>query len=127
MSQYQRMLTLIELLRRGRERSLRGWTQHAPARTVKGMMCGASDPAAIAWCAAGAAWYADDSIPDCVNDPCYRLYLEALAELRRSRAEVSLDEDHGGHLGCWNDVHHRTHADVVRLYDVTIARVATAP
>ena len=126
MDQNQRMLTLIELLRRGRERILRGWTQHAPARTTKGTMCGASDPAATAWCAAGAAWYADDSIPDCVSDPCYRLYLEALAELRRSLAEVSPDEDHDGHLGCWNDVHRRSQADVVRLYDVTIARVAAA-
>ena len=126
MSQNQRVLTLIELLRRGRERILRGWTQHAPARTVKGTMCGANDPAAVAWCATGAAWYADDSIPDCVNDPCYRLYLEALAELRRSVGEVSPDEDYGGHLGCWNDVGHRTRADAVRLYDVTIERVAAA-
>ena len=82
-------------------------------------MCGASDPAAVAWCAAGAAWYADDSIPDYVNDPCYRLYLEALAELRRSVAEVSPNEDYGHRLGLWNDVHHRTQADAVRLYDVT--------
>ena len=120
MNQNHRMLTLIELLRTGHERILRGWTQHAPARTAKGTMCGASDPAAI-------AWYVDDSIPDCVNDPCYRLYLEALAELRCSLAEVSPDEDHGGHLGCWNDLHHRTQSDAVRLYDVTIARVAAAP
>ena len=126
MSQNQPMLTLIELLRRGRERILRGWTQHAPARTVTGTMCGASDPAAVAWCAAGAAWYADDSIPDYVNDPCYRLYVEALAELRRSIAEVSPDEDHGDHLGPWNDVRHRTQADALRLYDVAIARVAAA-
>ena len=126
MSQNQRMLTLIELLRRGRERILRGWTQQAPARTARGTMCGASNPAAVAWCAAGAAWYADDSIPDCVNDPCYRLYLEALAELRRSVGDVSPDEDHGGHLGTWNDVRHRTQADALRLYDVTIARVAAA-
>ena len=126
MSQNQRMLTLIELLRRGRERILRGWTQHAPARIASGTMCGASDPAAVAWCAAGAAWYADDSIPDYVNDPCYRLYLEALADLRRSVGEVSPDEDHGGHLGPWNDVRHRTQADALRLYDVTIARVAAA-
>ena len=126
MSQNQRILTLTELLHRGRERILRGWTQHAPAMTARGTMCGASDPAAVAWCAAGAAWYADDSIPDCVNDPCYRLYLEALAELRRSLAEVSPNEDHGGHLGPWNDVRHRTRADALRLYDVTIARVAAA-
>lgn len=126
MSQSHRMLTLIELLRRGRDRILRGWTQHAPARTARGTMCGASDPAAVAWCATGAAWYADDSIPDCINDPCHRLYLEAMAELSRSLADVSPDEDHGGYLGVWNDMHHRTQADAVRLYDVTIARVAAA-
>ena len=55
MSQNQRMLTLIELLRRARERFFHGWMQHAPARTVGGTMCGASDPAAGAWCANGAA------------------------------------------------------------------------
>ena len=126
MSQNQRMLTLIELLRRGRERILRGWTQHAPARIASQAMCGASDPAAVAWCAAGAAWYADDTVPDCANDPCYRLYLKAMAELRRSVGEVSPDEDHGSHLGPWNDVHHRTQADTLRLYDVTIARVTAA-
>ncbi len=61
-----------------------------------------------------------------MNDPCYHLYLKALAELRGSLAEVSLDEDYGGHLGCGNDVGHRTQADPARLYDVTIARVAAA-
>ena len=126
MSQNHRMLTPIELLRRGRKRLLRGWTQHAPARTASGTMCGASDPVAIAWCATGASWYTDDSIPDCVNDPCYRLYLEALTELRRSIAEVSPAEDYGRRVSAWNDVHHRAHADAVRLYDVTIARVAGA-
>ncbi len=127
MSQNQRILTLIELLRRGSERILPGSTQRAPAKTAKGTMCGASDPAAIARCAAAAPWYAYDSIPDCVNDPCYHLYLEALAELRQSLARALPNEDHGGHRGCWNDVHHRTQADVVRLYDVTITRVAAAP
>ena len=58
--------------------------------------------------------------------PVPTLYLKALAELRRSLAETSPDEDHGGHLGSWNDVRHRTRADAVRLYDVTIARVAAA-
>ena len=125
MSQNQPMLTLIDLLRRGRERILHEWTQHAPARTARGTMCGASDPAAVAWCAAGAAWY-DDSIPDCLNDPCYQMYLEALAELRRSIADVSPDEDYGGRVSPWNDVHHRTQVDAVRLYDVTIARLAAA-
>ena len=48
MSQNQRMLTLIELLRRGRERILRGWTLHAAARAASGTMCSASDAAAVA-------------------------------------------------------------------------------
>jgi hypothetical protein len=39
---------------------------------------------------------------------------------------VSPDEYYGGHLGAWNDVLHRTQTDAVRLYDVTIARVAAA-
>ena len=61
-----------------------------------------------------------------VSDPCYRLQLEALAEPRRSIAEVSPDEDYGRRVSAWNDLHHRTQADGVRLYDVTIARVAAA-
>ena len=102
MNQNQRMLTLIELLRRGRERILHAWTQHAPARTARVTTCGASAPAAIAWSATGAAWYTDDSIPDCGSDPCYRLYPEAVAKLRRSLAEVFPDDDHGGHIGSGN-------------------------
>ena len=89
-------------------------------------MCGASDPAAVAWCATGAAWYADDSISDYLDDPCYQMYLEALVELGRSIPKVSPDEDYGRRVSAWNDVHHRTQADAVRLYDVTIARVAAA-
>ena len=54
------------------------------------------------------------------------MYLEALVELRRSIVEVSPDEDYGRRVSAWNDVHHRTQADAVRLYDVTIARVAAA-
>ena len=114
------ILTLSELLRRGRERILRGWTQHAPARTAAGAMCGADDPAAVAWCAAGAAWYSDDTVPDYINDPCYALYLEALTELRRALEELC---PAAGRLGPWNDAFHRTQADVVRLYDATLARV----
>ena len=114
------ILTLSELLRRGRERILRGWTQHAPARTATGTMCGADDPAAVAWCAAGAAWYSDDTVPDYINDPCYALYLEALAELRRTLEDLF---PAAGRLGPWNDAFHRTQADIVRLYDATLARV----
>ena len=38
------ILTLSDLFRRGRERILRGWTQHAPARTAAGTMCGGERP-----------------------------------------------------------------------------------
>ena len=44
----------------------------------------------------------------------------------RTIAEVSPDEDYGRRVSAWNDLHHRTQADAVRLYDVTIARVAAA-
>ena len=50
--------------------------------------------------------------------------LEALAELRRSIAEVSPDEDYGRRVSVWNDMHHRTRAAAV--YDVANARVAAA-
>ena len=117
------ILTLSKLLRRGRERILRGWTQHAPACTATGTLCGANDPAAVAWCATGAAWYSDDTIPDYANDPCYALHLEALVELRLTLDELFPDDDHAGRLGPWNDMFHRTQAEVVRLYDETLARV----
>ena len=65
----------------------------------------------------GAAWYSDDTVPDY---PHYTLYLEALAELRRTLEELL---PAAGRLGPWNDAFHRTQADVVRLYDATLARV----
>ena len=55
MTRNKPMLTLLESLRRGRDRIHRGWTEHAPARTAKGTMCGADNPTAVAWCAADAA------------------------------------------------------------------------
>ena len=84
-------------------------------------MCGADEPAAVPWCAAGAAWYSDGTIPDYVNDPCYALYLEAPAELRRTLKEHF---PAAARLGPWNDALHRTQADIVRLYDAALTRVA---
>ena len=90
-------------------------------------MCGASDPDAVAWCAAGAAWYADDSIPDCVNDPLLPPVPRGLGRASPvASPKISPNEDYGGHLGPWNDVRHRAQPDAVRLYDVTIARVGAA-
>lgn len=117
------ILTLSELLRGGRERILRKWTQHAPARTAAGTTCGANDPAAVALCATGAAWHRNDTVPDYTNDPCYALYIEALAELRRTLDALFPEDDHAGRLGSWNDVFHHTQVEVVRLYDATFARV----
>ena len=127
MSQNQPMLTLIELLRRGRERILRGWTQHAPARTASGTMCGASDPAAIAWCAASAAWYADDSIPDCRERPLLPPVPRGLGRASPVHPRRSVP----GRGPWWprGPLERRaspTQADAVRLYDVTIARVVAA-
>ena len=96
------------------------WTRNRRHGLARGTICGASDSAA------GGAWYADDGVPDCVNDTCQRLYIEAPAELRPSIAGVSPDEDHGGHPDSWNDVHHRTRPTSGALYDVMIARVAAA-
>ena len=69
MSRNQRLLTLIELFRHRPEPILCGRTQHAPARTASGTMCGSTAPL-VAKCAASAAWYGYDSIPDCVSGPC---------------------------------------------------------
>ena len=64
-----------------------------------------------------------DTVPDYTNDPCYALHLEALAELRRTLDELFPNDHHAGRLGPWNDMFHRTQAEVVRLYDATLARV----
>lgn len=119
MSHYEQRRTLIDWTRRGRERIMHGWTRHRPARSARGTMCGAGDAAAV-------ARWADESIPDYLNDACHRLYLEALAELLRSLAAVSPDQDHSDRLGCCNDSRFRTQADAVPLYEVKIARAAAA-
>lgn len=114
--------TVLDLLERGRDRIRRGWTQHAPARTSKGITCGADSPDAVAWCVGGAAWSTDDTIPDFINDPCYAASRKACAELRKSLPIVSPGEHHI-QLGPWNDTHRRSQADALELYNVTIARV----
>ena len=116
------MLTLSALLRRGRERIVRGWVQHMPACDTRRQLRAPDDPAAVAWCGSGAVWYKDDSVPNCVDDPCYQLYLRALEELRKSLQVVAPDADYV-RVPPWNDASRRTQADVVHLYDGTIDRV----
>lgn len=116
------MLTLSALLRRGRERIVRGWVQHMPACDTRHQLCAPDDPAAVAWCGSGAVWYKDDSVPNCVDDPYYQLYLRALEELRKSLHVVAPDADYV-RVPPWNDASRRTQADIVHLYDVTIDRV----
>ena len=116
------MLTLSALLRRGRERIVRGWVQHMPACDTRRQLRAPDHPAAVAWCGSGAVWYKDDRVPNCVDDPCYRLYLRALEELRKSLHVVAPDADYV-RVPPWNDASRRTQADVVHLYDVTIDRV----
>ena len=116
-------LTVIDILRRGRDRIRRGWTQHAPARDARGITCGANEPAAVAWCAAGASACSNEHHPDWRTDPCYATSRDALRELRQSLTELVPHEDHGGHLGPWNDMLQRTQTDVARLYDHAIARL----
>lgn len=116
-------LTLIQLLRRGHRRILRGWTQHTPACDNRGIPCRADDPAAVAWCVVGAANYRDDDHPNPNTDPCCALMRQALAELRKSLAELVPHENHGGYLNPWNDMRERTQADAAGLYEHAIARL----
>ena len=36
-----------------------------------------------AWCATGATWYSDDTVPDNVNDPCYSMDFFSRSSVRR--------------------------------------------
>ena len=114
------ILTLSELLRRGRERILRGWTQHAPARTATGTMCGADDPAAVAWVRGGGRLVQRRHGPRLHQRPVLRA-------VPRGPGRVSANAGRSlpgrRRLGPWNDAFHRTQADIVRLYDATLARV----
>ena len=101
-----------------------GRSTHTPALTgTAGNHLRRKRPAAVAWYAPRAALYCDDTVSDCVNDPCYTLYLEALSELRRTLDELFPNDHHAGRLGPWYDALHRTQTEVVRLYDATLARV----
>ena len=55
----------------------------------------------------------------------FRRGVRRAARMNHSRtvAELFPDEDHVWRLDPWNDKFHRTQAEVVRLYDATLARV----
>ena len=87
-------------------------TRRHRAEDLLQTMCGASDPAAVTWCATGFGLVRPRQHPRLSDRPVLPPIPRGLAELRRSLPEVSPDEYHGGHVGAWNDVLHRTRAAV---------------
>lgn len=106
---------VLDLLRAARERISvpEGWTQGHIARTADGGRCMAMDPEAAMWCALGAVRRADASMPPPHSDT------------RLQRATESLRNTIGGDrmISDWNDKLSRTHAEVLDLFDRTIARL----
>ncbi len=119
----EHMLTMLDLLRLGRERVRTGWTQHAPARKRNGCPCAGNDAEAVEWDACGAVFDVDEN-ENGGEDAAYNLYLETKSELFRS-VPCMTPGSHFGRLSLWNDCFGRTQAEVVRLYDMTIERVRT--
>ena len=82
-------------------------TQHAPARTSKGITCGARQPRRGGLVSSPAPlWSTDDTIrPTSSTDPCYARFPEST----RGTPEVPPDRSHPGEhhtqLGPWNDTH----------------------
>lgn len=100
-------MTTIETLRVARERVAQGWTQGWFARTADGVLCGARDPAAVCWCIRGAICStSDDSLDRAV---------EALRD--------TLGWDN---IAAWNDADGRTQAEVLALFDATLATLEAA-
>ncbi len=97
------MPDVLGTLRVGRERIVRGWCQETLAEDVNGEGCDELSAEAVSWCAMGAV---------CVLDLDTRSY--ALDELN-----LGVDTDIAG----WNDHPDRTQAEVLDLFDRTIARV----
>lgn len=102
-------MTALDLLREGRERVARGWTQGAYARDAAGRSVYAWTPEACAWCALGAMRGVGRSGAE---------YDEARATLERLTPARSVSS--------FNDAPTTTQADVLALFDRAIA-TAGAP
>ena len=84
------------------------WTQGHFARDASGNLVNSSNPAAVCWCVYGATMAAARRVGTTT---------EGAAE-----ADRALEETFGGDdLDIWNDAPGRTHAEVLDLFDRTIA------
>ncbi len=99
-------MTTLEVLKRGLERVRKGWCQHYYAKTADGHGTGVLNPEACSWCAVGAVN---------VND-------EARTELMETLGFAPHPP-----VGIWNDAPERTQADVIALFERTIARLEARP
>ncbi len=99
-------MSTLEVLKRGLERVRKGWCQHCYAKTAAGHGTGVLSPDACSWCAVGAVN---------VND-------EARTELMETLGFAPHPP-----VGIWNDDPSRTQADVIDLFERTIARLEATP
>jgi hypothetical protein len=97
----------LAVLRKGLERVKHGWTQGTCARDADGRICNCRSDAAASWCAYGAT--ETDFDAGCALDDT----LEA----------QGWDK---GHVN-YNDMRGRTQAEIVTLFERTIARLEAAP
>lgn len=79
------------------------WTQGCEARDKDGHWTNACDPIATCWCGYGAIWCSADKFSSEVN-----------------YAEVALRAACGMHFPDWQDALERTHAEVLKVFDIAI-------
>lgn len=107
------MSAVLEVLRAGRERVARGWTQRAMARRSETIAVAPSHPNAVCWCAAGGI-YADHRTKNS--------HEAAVTALERELPPGDWD----GNIIAYNDLPTTTQADVLALFDRAIAALETA-
>ena len=108
-----------EILSRARSLIVEGWCQRADARDALGREVMPWSPDARAWSVLGALVGADG-----VGRPP----LEMMPIVELGEAVVALgDAGSTDSLEAWNDVDHRTKAEVLALFDRALALAPTAP
>lgn len=107
------MSAVLDVLRAGRERVARGWSQNYFARDAAGNGCPVNSRKAKCWCAVGAVYAAATTHP--VRTPALERLREALPGASRT-----------GEVEWFNDHPLTTQADVLALFDRAIAALETA-
>lgn len=116
---------VAELLTRVRTRLTPdgAWTQHDFASTLDGLSIRVTSPLAVCWCIEGAVGAELGPVPsqDDVRamEGRHGLHVAALVAL----TETLGLRDSGLTLAGWNDAPGRTHADILGVLDLTIARL----